>query len=251
MNMIRVNGVKIGGDAVAREMQHHPAPSRDEAERQAATALVVRELLLQRVREREIGGATEDERIANLIEAEIKVPEPTDEEIARYYRRNGLQFTSPALYRGAHIFFPARASNEKASAEAKARAEAVFAEVKANPDRFADLARVHSACSSKEQGGSLGLVRKGDTNAEVERALGTMEVGAITLVRSRHGYHVLRLDDRAPATELPLEQATGWIASHLKKTSKRRAIAQYLQLLAAGAKIEGVELTAADSPLVQ
>jgi peptidyl-prolyl cis-trans isomerase C len=74
MNMIRVNGVKIGDDAVAREMQHHPAPSRDEAERQAATALVVRELLLQRVREREIGGATEDERIANLIEAVIKVP---------------------------------------------------------------------------------------------------------------------------------------------------------------------------------
>ena len=45
---------------------------------------MIRELLLQRVREREVGGATEDERIANLIDAEIKVPEPTDEEIARY-----------------------------------------------------------------------------------------------------------------------------------------------------------------------
>jgi peptidyl-prolyl cis-trans isomerase C len=251
MNMIRVNGVKIARDAVAREMQHHPAPSRDEAERQAATALVVRELLLERVREREIAGATEDERIASLIEAEIRVPEPTDEEIARYYRRNGLQFTSPALYRAAHIFFPARASNETASAEAKARAEAVFAQVMSDPYRFADLARTSSACSSKEQGGSLGLVRKGDTNAEVERALATMDVGSITLVCSRHGYHVLRLDDRAPATQLPLEQARGWIAEHLKKASKRRAIAQYLQLLAAGAKIEGVELAAADSPLVQ
>ena len=251
MNMIRVNGVKIARDAVAREMQHHPAPSRDEAERQAATALVVRELLLQRVREREIAGATEDERIANLIEAEIRVPEPTEQEIARYYRRNGLQFTSPALYRAAHIFFPARASNETASAEAKAKAEAVFAQVAADPDRFADLARAHSACSSKEQGGALGLVRKGDTNAEVERTLATMDVGSTTLVRSRHGYHVLRLDERAPATELPLDQAKGWIAGHLKKTSRRRAIAQYLQLLAAGAKIEGVELAAADSPLVQ
>ena len=251
MNMIRVNGVTIGKDAVGREMQHHPAPSREEAERQAATALVVRELLVQRVRDREIAGATEDERIAALIEAEIKVPEPTDEEIARYYRRNGLQFTSPALYRAAHIFFPARASNEQASAEAKVKAEAVFAEVTANPDRFADLGRAHSACSSKEDGGSLGLVRKGDTNVEVERALATMDVGSIMLIRSRHGYHVLRLDDRAPAAELPLEEAKGWIANHLRKTSKRRAIAQYLQLLAAGAKVEGVELAAADSPLVQ
>lgn len=249
--MISVNGVAIADDAVGREMQHHPASSRDEAERQAAAALVVRELLLQRVSERDIGGATEDERIANLIEEEISVPEPTDEEIARYYRRNGLQFTSPALYRAAHIFFPARASNDAACAEAQAKAEAVLFEVMADPGRFAKLARAHSACSSKDEDGSLGLVRKGDTNPELEQAMAIMEVGSIRLVRSRHGYHVLRLDDRAPATELPFDQAKGWIAQHLKKTSKRRAIAQYLQLLTARAKIEGIDLAAADSPLVQ
>jgi peptidyl-prolyl cis-trans isomerase C len=249
--MISVNGVTIAGDAVAREMQHHPAASRDEAERQAATALVVRELLLQRVSERETAGVTEDERIANLIDEEIRIPEPTDEEIARYYRRNGLQFTSPALYRAAHIFFPARASNEKASAQAMEKAQAVMEQLTADPERFADLARAHSACSSKEQGGSLGLVRKGDTNQELEQAMAIMDVTSVRLVRSRHGYHILRLDDRAPATQLPLEQAKGWIADHLKKTSKRRAIAQYLQLLTARAKIKGIELSAADSPLVQ
>lgn len=249
--MISVNGVAIADDAIGREMQHHPATSRVEAERQAATALVIRELLLQRVCEREIGGASDDERIANLIEEEIRVPEPREEEIARYYRRNGLQFTSPALYRAAHIFFPARAGNEPATAEARKKAEAVFAEVTADPTRFEELALSHSACSSKEQGGSLGLVRKGDTNPELEQAMAAMEPGSTRLVRSRHGYHVLRLDDRAPTMELPFEQAKGWIADHLRKTSKRRAIAQYLQLLTARAKIEGVELAAADSPLVQ
>lgn len=249
--MISVNGVAIASDAVAREMQHHPAPTRDEAERQAAAALVVRELLLQRAAQHGIAGTDEDERIANLIEAEVRVPEPTPEEVARYYRRNGLQFTSPALYRAAHIFFPARASNESASAEARLKAEEILAQVTANPERFAELARAHSACSSKEEGGSLGLVRKGDTNPEVERALATMEVGATTLVQSRHGYHVLRLDERAPATQLPLEQASGWIADYLRKSSKRRAIAQFLQLLAARARIDGIELAAADSPLVQ
>lgn len=251
MNMISVNGVQIGRDAIAREMQHHPAPSRDEAEQQAATALVIRELLLQRVRERDIAGADEDQRIANLIETEVRVPEPSDEEVARYYRRNGLQFTSPAIYRAAHIFFPARPSDEQASAEAKHKAESVLADVTRSPERFAELARACSACSSKEQGGELGLVRKGDTNPEVEQALATMEVGSIAVVRSRHGYHVLRLDSRAPATQLPLDQAKGWIADYLRKASKRRAIAQYLQLLTAGAKIEGIELAAADSPLVQ
>jgi peptidyl-prolyl cis-trans isomerase C len=249
--MISVNGVVIENEAVAREMQHHPAATRDEAEREAATALVIRELLLQRVVERGIEGVTEDERIAHLIDGEVQVPEPTDEEVARYYRRNSLQFTSPAIYRAAHIFFPARASNERADAEAKAKAEAVLSQVTPNPNLFAELAQAHSACSSKERGGSLGLVRKGDTNPELEHAMATMDIGSIMLVRSRHGYHVLRLDDRAPAIQLPLEEASGWIAEHLRKTSKRRAIAQYLQLLAAGAKIEGIELGAANSPLVQ
>jgi peptidyl-prolyl cis-trans isomerase C len=249
--MITVNGVAIAADAVAREMQHHPAPTRDEAERQAATALVVRELLRQRAGEREIAGATDDERITRLVEDEIRIPEPTDEEIARYYRRNSLQFTSPALYRAAHIFFPARAGNAAATAEAKQKAEAVLAEVTANPARFGELARAHSACSSKEQEGALGMVRKGDTNPELEQAMAAMDVGAIRLVHSRHGYHVLRLDSRVPAIALPLDQARGWIAEHLRKTSKRRAIAQYLQLLAARARISGIDLAAADSPLVQ
>jgi peptidyl-prolyl cis-trans isomerase C len=251
MTMISVNGVAIGEDAVAREMQHHPAATSDEAARQAATALVLRELLLQRVSDREIAGADDDERIANLIDSEIRVPEPTDEEIARYYRRNSLQFTSPALYRAAHIFFPARPGDEAATAEAREKAKAILSQIAAEPQQFEELARTHSACASKEQGGSLGLVRKGDTNPELERAMATMEVGSVMLVHSRHGYHVLRLDERAPATQLPLERAAGWIAEHLRNSSKRRAIAQYLQLLTAQAKITGIELASANSPLVQ
>lgn len=249
--MIRVNDTTIPSDAIAREIQHHPAPSREEAERDASTALVIRELLIQRARERGITGKDEDERIANLIELEVPVPEPGSEEIARYYRRNSLQFTSPALYRAAHIFFPARLSDDPRNADAKAKAAAVLQLVTAHPERFAELARSQSACSSKEEGGSLGLVRKGDTNPELERVLATVAVGSITLVRSRHGFHVLRLDERVPATALPLKQVENWIAEHLVKMSKRRAIAQYLQLLVAGSTISGIDLAGASTPLVQ
>ena len=248
--MISVNGVAIGDDVVAREMQHHPATTRDEAERHAATALVLHELLLQRVSEREIAGASEDERIANLIEDEIRVPEPTEEEIARYYRRNGLQFTTSPLYEAAHIFFPARPGDESRD-RVRSEAATVLAKALARPSGFAELARLYSACSSKDQGGSLGQLTKGDTNPELERAMASAPEGSISLVRSRHGYHVLRLDRRVPGKMVSFEQARDWIAAHLRKMSKRRAIAQYLQLLAARAKIAGVDLAVADSPLVQ
>ena len=249
--MISVNGVAIEQDAIGREMQHHPGQSRDDAERQAATALVVRELLVQRARQREIAGASEDERIANLIEQEVRIPEPTDDEVARYYRRNTLRFMTSPLYEAAHIFFAARRDGETVRAQAKAKAEALLTELERNPRRFGDLAKAHSACSSKDQGGSLGQVTKGDTNPELERAMAVMEVGSTQLVESRHGFHLLRLDRRVAAKQLPLEQAKPWIENRLRTASKRRAVSQYLQLLAAGAAIEGIELAAADSPLVQ
>lgn len=249
--MITVNGVTISEAAVARELQHHPAGSREEAARLAATALVLRTLLSQRAREREIAGADEEQRIANLIDLEVRVPEPTSDEVARYYRRNALRFMTPPLWEAAHIFFPARSGDAGAREQARAKAESVLAEAQAHPKRFAELAKGHSACSSKDQGGFLGQVTKGDTNAELERALATVDEGSITLVPSRHGFHILRLDRRAAGKQLPLEQVGAWIEDHLRKTSKRRAIAQYLQLVTAGATIEGIELAAADSPLVQ
>jgi peptidyl-prolyl cis-trans isomerase C len=249
--MISVNGVTISEAAIGREMQFHRAGSREEAARLAATALVLRELLGQRARDREVAGADEEQRIANLMALDIRVPEPTTEEVARYYRRNSLRFMTAPLYEAAHIFFPAHAGDEDARHEARVKAEAVLAEAVARPKRFTELAKAHSACSSRDQGGSLGQVSKGDTNVELERAMATVGEGSITFVASRHGFHVLRLDRRAAAKQLPLEQVHGWIENHLRETSKRRATAQYLQLLTAGARIEGIELAAADSLLVQ
>jgi peptidyl-prolyl cis-trans isomerase C len=249
--MISVNGVTISEAAIGRELQFHPADSREGAAKLAATALVLRELLGQRARERGVPGADEEQRIANLIDLDVRVPLPTAEEVERYYRRNALRFMTPALYEAAHIFFPATERDEAARSDALAKAESVCAEALRAPHRFAELARAHSACSSKDHGGSLGQVGKGDTNPELERALATREVGSISVVRSRHGVHVLRLDRRAAGRQLPLEQVRGWIEQHLREASKRRAIAQYLQLVTASATIEGIDLAAADSPLVQ
>ena len=44
---VRVNGVEIAPEAIAREIQHHPAPDAETAWIEAARALAVRELLLQ------------------------------------------------------------------------------------------------------------------------------------------------------------------------------------------------------------
>mgnify|MGYP006196493421 CR=1 FL=1 len=246
--MISVNGTTIDEEEVGRELQYHPGETREEAARRAATALVVRELLAQRAKELGIG--TGDDFDA-LLAREVEVPDPSEEEIARYYRRNWIRFRTPPLYEAAHIFFPAVPDDEAARAQAKAKAEAVLAQVLAGPRRFAELARAHSACASGAEGGALGQVSRGDTNPEVERRLDAMEPGAVECVSSRHGWHVLRLDRRERGRELPLDQVRDLIAAYLRESVRRRAISQYVRLLAARARIEGLDLAGADSPLVQ
>jgi peptidyl-prolyl cis-trans isomerase C len=250
--MISVNGVIIEEEAVGRELQFHPGGSREDVAHKAATALVVRELLAQRAGELGLD-CTDDEALDLLVAREVEVPEPSEAEIERFYRTNWLRLRTPPLYEAAHIFFPARPDDDAAREEAKERAKLVLRDVLAEPRRFAEFARAHSKCASAEAGGALGQVSRGDTNPEVERFLATMEPGTIcaTPVPSRHGYHILRLDRRDAGRELPLEQVRDKIADYLREKVRRRAIAQYLQLLAGRATIEGIDLGAADSPLVQ
>jgi len=53
--VVSINGVVVPRDAIAREVQHHAASSPAAAWKEAARALAVRELLLQKARR--IGGA--------------------------------------------------------------------------------------------------------------------------------------------------------------------------------------------------
>ena len=86
MDRILVNEVEIAPAAVAAEMQYHPAPSREGAWLAAATALVIRQLLLQEaksqgvVAEEQAGeeASAEEATIQALLEREIATPEPDE-----------------------------------------------------------------------------------------------------------------------------------------------------------------------------
>jgi peptidyl-prolyl cis-trans isomerase C len=110
-----------------------------------------------------------------------------------------------------------------------------------------------SACPSAAQGGNLGQITPGQTVPEFETFLYNLEEGQIcpVPVKTRFGYHVLRLDRRIEGRQLPFEAVRDKIAEYLREHVWRRAISQYLQLLVGEAEIRGIELNGASSPLVQ
>ncbi len=264
MHPITVNDTAIAPDAIAAEAQNHPADTPDQALEAAATALVVRELLLQRARQLGLepepaedsdGRRETDEEalIRQLLDREVSTPQADEATCRRYYDNNRRRFRGPDLFEAAHILIAADPNDEAAYAAATARAEAIITALESSPSDFAALARAHSDCSSAAQGGNLGQVARGQTVSEFETFLFNLEDGQLcpVPVKSRYGVHVLRLDRRIDGRDLPFEHVRERIAGYLAEASWRRAVAQYIRLLAGQAEIRGIKIDAATDPLVQ
>jgi peptidyl-prolyl cis-trans isomerase C len=260
---VSVNGVLIARDAIGRETQNHPAAKPIDAWQAAARALVIRELLLQEAARLGISAdpardgdgrhETEEEaRMRGLIEREVLIPECDEPTCRRFYQQNQRRFRSQDLYEVSHILLPI-AQGEGVAAQVKELAVVLLGTLLDDPERFEALARQHSACPSKQVGGSLGQIGPGQTVREFEKALATMEAGRIhpEPVESRYGLHIVRVDRKIEGRQLPFEIARPLIEGYLTEHVQRTAQRQYVSQLAGRATIEGVTLEASSSPLIQ
>jgi len=99
-----VNGVGITDEQVFAEMQYHPASSVAEAQKKAAEALAIRQLLLQEatrlgIAAPDISAAEEmqeDYAISRLLEQEIVVSEPDEVSCQCFYEKNQKTFRDTA-----------------------------------------------------------------------------------------------------------------------------------------------------------
>jgi peptidyl-prolyl cis-trans isomerase C len=252
---VTVNGVPIPHDEISREAQNHPSPTPIAAWTAAARALAVRELLLQEARRSGLEaeplsdgeGRTETDDEASiriLVEREVPVPTPDEAVCRRYYEQNLRRFRSADVYEAAHILIAAPPHDQSAYAAARCRAAILIAAVRNAPERFAELALAYSACPSKAVAGNLGQLSTGDTTPEFDRALRAMTPGETSAepVASRFGYHVIRLDRKIEARQVPFEHVRDRIADYLVDRTRHTAIAQFVARVAARADVRGVDL---------
>lgn len=254
--VIVIDGVALPERLVAEEAQNHPAATPEAARTAAAHALAIKALLLDRAHqlglmpqpELDEDGREEtpEEALARaVLDAEIVVERPGEDECRRVYDSSPERFRTPTLTQASHILFAPKGEDEAAWAAARGAARAAIAELAAHPHRFADLAETLSDCPSKGVGGSLGQLSPGDLAAEVEAGLNRLQDGetASEPVRSRFGWHVLRLERRIDGRRLPFEHVLPRIALHLESRAWTAAAARYVSGLAAEARERGVALS--------
>ena len=198
------------------------------------------------------------EAIERLLEQELALPEPDEAACRRHYAAHEAQYRTGERARLRHILFAVTPGVNVRGL--RSRAEATLLDVRchdgaaaAADSAFVRQAQALSNCPSGAQGGELGWLTAAACAPEFAREIfGHAEVGVLPrLVHSRFGLHVVDVQQREPGQAQPFEAVQGAVRLALRQHAWVTALRQYLQLLAGQARIEGVQLDASDTPLVQ
>jgi peptidyl-prolyl cis-trans isomerase C len=188
---------------------------------------------------------------------ELLLPEPSVEACQRHHAAHTARYRTGEKVQLRHILFAVTPGMDVAAL--RNRAEACLLDVRCHDGQtqasagFDRSARELSNCPSGELGGDLGWLTPADCAPEFARELfGKPEVGVLPrLVHSRFGLHVVEVLAREGGVAQAFESVQGAVAMALRQQAWVTALRQCLQVLAGQAVVEGIELDAADTPLVQ
>lgn len=131
------------------------------------------------------------------VDALKKDVTPTDADTKAYYDANVKQlFTVPEERQVSDIIVKADKGAPKAERDrARAKADAILADVRKAPDSFADVARKRSEDRAlAEKGGDLGFIGRGDTVKAIEDMIFKLKPGEIgDVVDGEDGFHIIKL----------------------------------------------------------
>lgn len=149
---------------------------------------------------------------------------PTEDDVKSFYEQNLQRFTVAEQRRASHILI---ADKSLSDADLKAKADKLYAELKAKPALFAQRAKELSQDpGSARQGGDLGFFGKGMMVPEFEKAVFEGKKGDLVApVKTDFGYHIIRIDDVQPQKVKSLAEARGEIEALYAQQASMQAFA--------------------------
>jgi peptidyl-prolyl cis-trans isomerase C len=163
-------------------------------------------------------------------------------DVKKFYDGNKKEFEHPELVRASHILIRMpEDADEKTVAEKKKAAEAALERVTANKEDFATVAKeVSEEPGAKESGGDLNFFPKERMVPEFANAAFAMDKGEVSKepVRSKFGWHVIKVTDRKPSGTMPFDEVKKQVSSYLEGTKRRDAVRGVIDGLRSDAKVE-------------
>ncbi|MDD5399813.1 MAG: peptidylprolyl isomerase [Sulfurimonas sp.] len=232
--LVTVNGTAITQQDVDKELMaatqgrfnQVPAEKQSEFRKQVLEQLVAMELIFGDAKSRGVLESKDFkekyQEITKRIEKEIATQvwqkqeldkiKITEKELKDYYDANKDEFAENESVNARHILV-------KEESEAKS----VIAELKslkgdALKNKFIEIAKAKSTCSSAANGGDLGYFTEGQMVPEFNNKAFSMKAKEMTMepVKTQFGYHVIYIEDKKAKTTKSFSEVKSFIEQRLK-----------------------------------
>lgn len=131
----------------------------------------------------------------------------SDDQLKAEYQKNIQDYQVPDRVHVEQILFMAAGKTDAEVAEVHKRAEDVLTQAKKGSN-FEDLAKKYSEDpATKDKGGDLGWIVRGQAGGELEKAAFSLPKGSISdLIKVPYGFHILKIIDRELAHTKTFEE---------------------------------------------
>src|SRR6202521_54708 len=159
---------------------------------------------------------TVDYAVLSLAQLRQRTPVTEDDQKV-YYQSHIDQYKLEDRAHVAHILFKTVGMTDAEAAEVKKTAEDVLSKAK-HGGNFGDLAKQNSENTTKDKGGDLGWIVRGQTVPEFEAAAFSLPKGSISdLVKTQYGFHIIQEIDRESARTQTLDEVKASIVNQLQQ----------------------------------
>ena len=161
----------------------------------------------------------------------------SDEQVRRAYEQGKDRYRTPDRVKTRHILLMTTGKSPQEESKIKAQAEDLLKQVKSGGN-FAELAKKHSEDpGSKEKGGDLDWVVKGQTVPEFEKALFDLKPNEISgIVKTQYGFHIIQALEKQEAHLKTLDEVRTELVGELKKQMGQNQVQSALDSAAAALK---------------
>jgi peptidyl-prolyl cis-trans isomerase C len=240
--LAEVNGTTITTDDFNKELENLPPylkPMTETAEgkKEMLDTMIVRELVIQQAKtdgidkSKAVADKLEDLKKRVVVEAFLKTKveeqvKVSDAELKDFYDKNKDKFKTGEQVKASHILM-----------KSEQEAQNVAKELKAGGN-FEELAKKHSIDAAGAKGGDLGWFGKGSMLPDFEKAVFALKEGQLSgIVKTKFGYHIIKLTGKRPAGIRPLDEVKEQIKSAMMPEKQQEVFKKLKEDLKKSAKI--------------
>lgn len=256
-----VNGSPIGSEdfamLAARKSPGKGSELSLEERKEVLDDLVTEELLYQKAlaegydKDPKVKKVMVNALIRKEIYDSIKNSDFSDAELEAYYNEHISEFTVPAKVQIYSILV--KVTEDRPDAEAQAKAERLYSQIRRDPSKFRDIAKEESESPYKRRGGDVGFVpqtgKPGLDQEIVDKAFG-MNVETLSKpFKTNSGWNVIYVPAKREAKDRSFTQMKGSVLRKIKNERVKEMYETYTSGLRQGvnvsiddAKLQGVEI---------